>query len=259
MEKKNTGLIFVIVILALVVGLLGGYIMANKLIDKQPEQSENNNNKTNDDKNIENNNNQDNKVEKEYNLADAKKLMNKYKGISRDYITNMSDEEKLVVEIYNTTVSEVKYCGDDALTSVVQGNTNAPGCRVVGSQSIWDYTVKFSVYRYSELLKTAKQLFGSDESISKNISIDNPTFIRFVNGIDSYIYDVDGARIIDDSNKTHFSTITSAKIVDGTLKIHVNSIANYKITYETYENDEYEYSFKESNNEYYLAEITKIK
>ena len=34
MEKKNTGLIVIIVVMALIIGALGGYIVSNRLINK---------------------------------------------------------------------------------------------------------------------------------------------------------------------------------------------------------------------------------
>ena len=49
MEKKNTGLIVIIVVMALIIGALGGYIVSNKLINKEPNQSENNDNNSNND------------------------------------------------------------------------------------------------------------------------------------------------------------------------------------------------------------------
>ena len=51
MEKKNTGLIIVIVVLALIVGLLGGYLIIDKLKNKDIDTNEgtgsNNNSKNN--------------------------------------------------------------------------------------------------------------------------------------------------------------------------------------------------------------------
>lgn len=49
MEKKNTGLIVIIVVMALIIGALGGYIVANRLINKEPIQSENDDNNNNND------------------------------------------------------------------------------------------------------------------------------------------------------------------------------------------------------------------
>ena len=65
MEKKNTGLIVIIVVMALIIGALGGYIVSNKLINKEPNQSENN----------DNNNNNDSKTEdKQFKLSDTYEL-----------------------------------------------------------------------------------------------------------------------------------------------------------------------------------------
>ncbi len=65
MEKKNIGLIVVIVVMALIIGALGGYIVSNRLINKEPNQSENN----------DNNNNNDSKTEdKQFKLSDTYEL-----------------------------------------------------------------------------------------------------------------------------------------------------------------------------------------
>lgn len=65
MEKKNTGLIVIIVVMALIIGALGGYIVSNRLINKEPNQSENN----------DNNNNNDSKTEDtQFKLSDTYEL-----------------------------------------------------------------------------------------------------------------------------------------------------------------------------------------
>ena len=50
MEKKNTGLIVLVVILCLLVGGLTGYIIGNKTFDKNKDVDNNNNNVTNNNK-----------------------------------------------------------------------------------------------------------------------------------------------------------------------------------------------------------------
>lgn len=49
MEKKNTGVIVNVVVLALLLGLLGGYIITDKFVnkDKETSQGEQNNNNNN--------------------------------------------------------------------------------------------------------------------------------------------------------------------------------------------------------------------
>ena len=228
MEKKNYTSMFILifVVIAMLIAILGGKIIIDTI--------------------------RENKENSESDVLEAEKLLSKYKGSCRTYITSLTDSDKILVAINNTKISETKFCSDKALESVVNFDKEGKYCRIIDSQNHAEEDVEFNVYNYSELLKTIKTLFGQSETLSKNISInDTSSIVKYVNNIDSYIFDEVGICI--DS----FSTVKEVNKKNDTLKVTVETTLT-KFDDST-EEDTYEYLFKQENGNYYLAEITKVK
>lgn len=235
MEKKNYTSMFILifVVIAMLIAILGGKIIIDTI--------------------------RENKENSESDVLEAEKLLSKYKGSCRTYITSLTDSDKILVAINNTKISETKFCSDKTLESVVNFDKECNCCRIIDSQNraieYDEQDGEFNVYNYSELLKTIKTLFGQSETLSKNISInDTLSIVKYVNNIDSYIFYKVGICI---DIKNSFSTVKEVNKKNDTLKVTVETTLT-KFDDST-EEDTYEYLFKQENGNYYLAEITKVK
>lgn len=252
MEKKNTGLIFVIVILALVVGLLGGYIIANKLIDKQPNQTENNDNKNNG-KDDNQSGQVDEPAEKEYSLADAEKLMNKYKLITcgGSYATDLNNETMATLAIKNTSVSEKVTCeslkNDDLDKYYFLGEVGILYENCLFTNDNRDF------YKYDAVLNSYKKLFGSSKSLNKESfdSSETASHYFYSKSKDGFVdlvipagFDCGGAE----------SSVKYAKTIGEVLEIVADVKSDVNSSIETYK-----YTFKQEDNNYYLADITLVE
>lgn len=256
MEKKNTGLIVIIIILALLVGLLGGYVINDKLIEKEPAQTENNDNKNSDDKNTEKDNNQDGQVdepvEKEFDLDDAEKLMTKYMldTCGKAYVTNLSNGIMATLAIKNTSVSEKVTCeslkNDDLDKYNFRGTVGIlyDQCLITNNRNF---------YKYDNVLSTYKKLFGSSKSLNKESFDSSETVIH-------YFYSKSKDGFVELEIPAGFScggaesSVKSAKTIGKVLEI----VADVKVS-ESSSTGTYKYTFKQEDNNYYLVDITLVE
>lgn len=258
MEKKNTGLIFVIVILALVVGLLGGYIIDNKLIDKQPNQTENNDNKNNG-KDDNHRGQVDEPVEKEYSLADAEKLMNDYKfsldESESSYITELTNTEMLKLIIFKTNTSKKVKC--EQIKNELFNSLNQNLATAYFDQCQYDETNKGDriIYSKNEILKTKNDLFGTSKTLD---------FISFDVDLTKYFYSKSLNGFVPLDFPSGYGAVFNAKCGLKSAKL-VNTDLEIIAYNTTWTNDDepttktYKYTFKQENNNYYLTDITEVK
>ena len=107
MDKKKTGLIILVVVLLFVIGLLGGYIISEKLVDTNIEQSGNNNN---------NNNNE------ESNMTAYEKFVSEYKKSMIDI--TLTPTEKGMLDVPNKQIKNINLKSDGTVTINFSDSSN---------------------------------------------------------------------------------------------------------------------------------------
>ena len=256
--KNKSGLIVVIVVLSVLVGFLGGYIISDNLIDKEPNNEVTNNGN-------DNNNNENVETEKDYSLTKAEELMSKYlysTSCNREYIDDLNNEEiKNVLAIKNSKKSDEYNC------NLVYGNDFGEKLYYYNGAYACiedDAMGKIDFYKYNDVLASKKLLFGSDESLTKKTFDSTSSTVRYEYNSNYNIYvglQLMGGGACPPSIK---NTVESAKISNDTLKIVVVK-KEYNLDDNTQEmttvksENQIQYIFKQANNNYYLAEVNKIK
>lgn len=155
----------VITILAILVLGLGGYLVYDKVIDKDVKE--------------ENNKEQSGKQEgQNYDLAEAKKLLDKYtldyfmftKSLFND---NMTESHKIVIAIHHTKNSDINYTCKDAFKD---GKFDGDQF-IIETDDFWGscYDIEDSphankdIYSYENVNKTYKKLFGEKQDLPKQL------------------------------------------------------------------------------------------
>ena len=234
MEKKNTGLIFVIVILTLVVGLLGGYIIANKLIDKQPNQTENNDNKASD-----------------ISITEAEKIMNKYmiNLYGEYYIDSLENNMPETIAIKNTLPNGKINCEE-----LKKEDTRLFTDDEIGSIFTNCTLDEFEIYSYDDVYDSYEKMFGVSKSIDKQ-SFKSSEFVDYYyyyKQKDSYV------KIPLPIGLGCYNGTVGIKDVEVTKDNLTITAYNFKVC-ENNVVSTYKYIFKIKNNNYYLIEITEVK
>ncbi len=123
-------------------------------------------------------------------------------------------------------------------------------------------TYRHKLYKYTDVLSSKKELFGSNVTLSKN------TFrVCFTN---EYYYSIKNDGIVTlqfpgggDCGSEYSNKVMSAKVINENLIIIASITFEYSCQadpscaeYTNY--NKYEYTFKKENGNYYLAEIKKL-
>lgn len=244
MEKKNTSLLVLVILLSLTIGLLGGYVISDKLVEMEDEQTEK------DDK--PNKDNEENVI-KEYSIDAAEELMSNYMFTlcGSSYISELNNNLMSTLAIMGTNSTEKISCEDlkkDGLDTFNYGGVTG----ILYQQCLIEDMGR-DVYKYNEVLSTYKKLFGLSNNLSKDSFDDENAFASF------YYYSNSKQGFVQlevpaggDCEPLSTVGITSANIVNDNLeivaynKVKDVSVANYK------------YVFKKESGNYYLAEIIEI-
>ncbi len=237
MEKKNTGLIVIIVVMALIIGALGGYIVSNRLINKEPNQSENNDKTT------------------EISITEAETIMSKYK-FSHEYAHTSSQGDYYISSLDNE--NEMNLLAIQWTNKILITN-----CDDVKEDEFAYFTCDYKeyprdvyLYKYDDVLSKKKELFGDSVILNRDtihhvgLSYNYP----YISKLDGY---VNASCMCGETPATYNSTIVKAFKDDLRLIIELNLDVNYYDN-ET-DNHYYQYVFKNANNRYYLTEINEIK
>lgn len=255
MENKtsvNIRLIILIILLVTALGILGGYLIYDKIIGK--------------DNDIEKNN-QDN-----YDMVEAEKLISNYlvkTAYGNDYITELDDESKTILAIERTSSSnysckqlygESSYVESDNAYFVTNYKNIEFFC--TNKNDTWSFSSQF--YKYDDVLATKKILFGPESVLNKN-TFDSSmlAFYHYNAKFDVYVSTYAAIGSADGPIPMVKNIFNYAKIVGDTLKIEITNIKAYPDY-----NNEYtvkdiivetrEYIFKHEDNNYYLYEIKEL-
>lgn len=250
MEKKNTGIIVLIVVLALLLGLLGGYIITDKLIKENDTMNNDNPNKNED---------QNNNTTVTFTMDDAKKLMESYKvekEIFRGsyYIFEINGSNYKYNDIFSLAIPHVKFTVVNIEDSWVQKMSDSIGLEVVRFDGYLE-TGKAKIYKHSDLENYLKTLFGPNYSLKKtNFYGDvNYYYSPVHDGFVGVIFPAGG-----DPGHTVKGTVLSVSQSDNDVHIIADRTFTRCEETEPYETWKYEYVFKKSNNSYYLSEIKDL-
>lgn len=264
--KKN----IMIIVLATLVLVLGGYLVYDKIIAKDETKKSENNEKVEEKPELED--------AVDYDLTMAKKLIDKYTydfyDWQRMFENGLDENHKILLAIRHTKSTKKavdckkafpngKLITKDAIELEMNGE-------FVGVCEQWMDTL--DVYSYDELNKTYQSLFGPNEEMPKSALL-SPHSFAYSSAYDAYI-ELDcqcGGVYFQES----YYEVVSAKELDGTLIITVNyakfvfsdyewenptEIDLNKKYNEAVKNGEYEefvFTFKNSDNGYYLTSMSK--
>ena len=245
MKLKDSIILIVVVIIAIVLGVFVGI----KITESKSSNDKNNGTTT------------DNNQGENFSLEEARELMDKYSYnacviCGKYYMTDLTVENMAVLAIKNS-LADGKFTCDD-LKKEGLDKYEFDGSKGFLYNSC-EQNVNF--YNYDNVSIKYKSLFGASNNLSK-FSFNDKTA-----GIVHYYYsDINNLFIelplpsgcaCDDYNIQ--SDIKSAEIIDNNLII----VAYNKTDYvdEKYKDiyNEYKYTFKQENGNYYLAEITEVK
>lgn len=244
MEKKNTTLIVILVIFALIIGLLGGYIIGKQIENKNDKNSSTTNNTDN----------KDSDVSKEYSLTEAEKLMDKYSydTCGKTYITDLNGSRSLSLAIDNTKSSEKVSCDSLGLDKYVYGGiTGSLYDQCTLTEDLNNYN---NLYKYDDVLATYKSLYGSSKKLEKKSFDAGTTHYYYYSAKDAFVnLNIPTGYACPPVDSE--ASVLSAKTISNTLEIVA---ANLHYAIETEKSEEYKYTFKKENGNYYLADITKI-
>lgn len=214
-NSNNKVLITIVVILIVLVLCLGGYLVYDKLLS--------NNNDNNTDNNITENNQEETK-EEDYDLVEAKKLIDNilsldvYNILDRLSESGLTEDVKLSMAIVSTPAQQIYTCND-----AFDVNTEYGGYRPTQTDR-WacDSNIAVDTYPYNDVNESYKKLFGSATVASKNgvytimaydysskidsfVALD-PQFGPIVGNL--YYYDVEAAQLIDNQLIIEVSYLT---------------------------------------------------
>lgn len=251
MEKKNTGIIVLIVVLALALGLLGGYVISDKIINKDNKELQNEQN--NNPNNSENNN-------EEYSLTAAKELMDKYIISNVGYITKLAEEDKNVISINNSkngTIIKCKDIDNGSLKNITGDFADYKDLLYEQCKLDEEGNDAKNLYAYDEILSKKKELFGDNSTLNKE---------SFEYGIRIYYYSTDKNGFVDsllipsgyDGPISEADEVISAKIINNNLEIVASNKIQNIDNPDKYDVNTYKYIFKQENNHYYLSSITEV-
>jgi len=269
----------IITILVILVLGLGGYLVYDKVIDK-------------DNSNEVTKNNQGENKEENFDLVEAKKLVDKYTlnnffFYQSIFDNKLNNSKKMYIAIKNTNSSTVTINCKDYFPNAKYING---GYEINNSFCSDGMTTK--LYKYEDLNKTYKELFGASEELPKTYS--NEVFDRFsysdkydayvklscncggAPALDSY-YDVVSAKTLNDELYISVKYIKFSSYYNPTSSIEIysylgeNEIYQIETTEHGLSNDqlkavydkevnylaEYIFKFKKNNDDYYLVSIEK--
>ena len=257
MEKKSGLITVVIVVLALLVGLLGGYVLKDMLSENSSEIGTNENNaddkNTSEEKNDSNENNTQDNEQKKFTLDDAKNLMAKYvtslPGIDvcgDYYISNLENENsKNYLALKSVNITEYLTCAEISNGNYADGNL--PDCG-----EYWQP----AVYPYEEVLNNKRELFGESSELSKE-TIKGPykSYYDFFNEKDAFVYT--GTYGGGDCGPTIEYSVYDYKLDNNVLYIY--TLGRFDIDSSDVEEIRHKYTFKKQDSGYYMTDVEEIK
>lgn len=242
MENKNStnvGIIVLVFILAIVLGLLGGYLIFNHIGNKEEGPGVNNQGQTGNNESV------------NYSLDDAKKLMSKYVTslhgndvCGEYYISDLLDENAknyLALSQINTT--EYLTC-DEALKGDTDGNR-------IDCGSLW----KPEVYRYQDVLNRKKELFGDNSTLSKQtINGSYSSYYEYFKDENAFVYT---GTLGGGSCGEYEYSVYDYKVDNNILYIY--TLGRFDIDSSDVEEIRHKYTFKKQDSGYYMTAVEEIK
>ena len=276
----------VIGVLATLVVLMGGYLVYDKVIDKDSKEKSDIVEKKD-----------DKAEEKDFDLVEAKKLVDKYFLNVYDYSlieTNTlpvrldKENYKIYVAMKNAEPTKIDYTCEEAFPTISNNNGQLI---LKDNNSFWgtcygsDDSFTENQYTYEDVNKSYKALFGNDSTASKvNVSYwyarygYSEKYNAYIElscecggyfGISGYIYGIDSTKLIGDKlivnvgYSTYSGDENTGKVqlntIDGNVEITEKELDNKEAILDKYLDkfDTYEFEFFKEDGTYKLKNVTK--
>ena len=239
MDKKNGLTTIVIVILSILVGLLGGYIIFNNISNQDRDPQVNNGEQNGDNE------------EKDFSLEEAKKLMDKYKleGLCGEYYINNLSNPAAIKEL---SIRRSAVTGELSYGEVSKTTTFSEAKEYM----VEDETKTFSYYAYDNVYTSAKELFGPAIKLEKANDFTNcDSTWYYLKEYDKFVQLELGCGGDCMGGSTTLS-VYDFEVSDDVLYIYTTRemVSDSDIT--VIKN---KYTFKKQNAGYYMSAVEKIK
>lgn len=254
-KKSSKGLIILIIGLIICVIGLGGYIVYDKVLNKNKQTTSTNNNNTSSTIKKEENINLDNSdknsiletyISENIDLESSYEVLNneEYKALVKKYEDNANNiiDNENEVAINNTISTEInwkevsKYVDNNSLISRMTENSSLKSVK------------------YDDLLKTKKQLYGENSILEKqNFSYGNCSEYIYIKKLNIYIENNEGCGL----NTSEEPIIKKIIKQNNILFVFVNTY-NYTDFESPIYSQDVVMEFREQSSGYYLYKITKL-
>ena len=233
----------IITVLSIAVIVLGGYLVYDKVIDKE----EKNNNEI---KTPESNESID------FDTVAAKKFIDELVDLKVFNIFNqlsengLTEENKLLIAIHKTSPQSIYTCSD----AFDMNTSNNMEYRPTANDHWGCYSNQgISSYGYDLVNEQYKKLFGSSDD-AKKVGIYITTAYEYSSKIDSYVSLTPYFGPI--INNSYYYNIESAKITDNKLSIEISYLAYFPVSLDS--EDEFSYVLDGNTNTFNIDEISTV-